>query len=99
MQEEYNIKRKEYLDGKISHMDFYLWLADRIGIDYTYLLVELEVLKRSSDKHFNDIPLKWWDSEDAIVRSKASRAGMKQWSLSDTVCVLKTVARRLVDNS
>jgi len=33
---------------------------------------------------------------DPIIRAKAGRAGRRAWSISDTVCVLKALARREV---
>jgi hypothetical protein len=32
--------------------------------------------------------------QDSLIRGMAGRVGMKAWSLSDTVCVLKNFARR-----
>lgn len=96
LQEEYEEKNKLRLDRDISHDEFYLWLAERIGVDENDLPVGLDVLENSKDSSFNDIPLKLWDHRDPFVRSKAARAGMKSWSLSNTVCVLKCVARKSV---
>lgn len=94
LQEQYNAKHQEYLNGIISHAEFYTWLADEIGITVGNLPVTLDRIRASTDEHLNDITLRLWDNQDGIVRHKAVRAGMRSWSLCDTVCVLKSFARR-----
>lgn len=85
-------KRKEYMDGKITHEQFYTWLASFIGVTKAQLPVSQERINNSKDKYLNDIPLKLWDNQDFIVRRMAYNKGLV-WSLSDTVCVLKTIAK------
>lgn len=100
LQQVYTEKRKLYVhEGKISHDDFYSWLANEIGIAERHLPFTVERLVKSEDRAFNDTPLKQWDNCDYEVRGRAARAGMKAWSLNDTVCVLKCVARKLVNEA
>lgn len=94
LQEQHDAKRKQYMANEITHAEFYLWLADAIGIAVGNLPVSLDRIRASHDEHLNDILLHLWDKCDPIVRRKAVRAGMQAWSLSDTVCVLKSYARR-----
>lgn len=94
LQEQYEEKRRENLNNRISHEEFYLWLADSIHIIVSNLPVPIETIRQSTDPHLNDIPLHKWDSMDGIVRRKAASYGMHSWSLCDTVCVLKCFARR-----
>jgi len=94
MQEQYNEKRKQYMANEISHDEFYLWLADSIHVSVNDLPFSLDQVRNSKDAHLNDLPLPRWDRQDSIVRHKAVRAGMRAWSLCDTVCVLKTFAKR-----
>lgn len=105
LQDEYNKRRKEYLDaygkgdnweeeGAKLHIDFYLWLADSIGLKLHHLPVSLEHIEQCKDVHFNTIQLKLWDNCDGTVRHLAHSAGMRFWSVSDTVCCLKAVAHR-----
>ena len=86
------VERKRYLDGDITHADYYLWLADGLSITEQMLPVPISRIKASTDEHFNDIPLRRWDAMDSYVRQQAH--GL-HWSLSDTVCTLKAVARRV----
>jgi hypothetical protein len=94
LQEQYNEKRQKNLSGQLSHSELYLWLADSIHISVADLPVSLERVRVSNDPYLNDIALIQWDRRDAIVRHKAASFGMRSWSLSDTVCVLKCYARR-----
>lgn len=94
LQEQHDAKRKQYvMENKLTHAEFYHWLGQEIGITVSDLPVSVEQVRQSKDEHLNDIPLKLWDGQDYIVRGKAVRAGMRAWSLSDTVCVLKQFAR------
>lgn len=97
LQQQHDAKRKQYMANEISHEEFYLWLADSIGIGIQAVPFSIEKLKTSKDPHFNDLPLITWDRMDGVVRSQAVRHGMRAWSLSDTVCVLKNVARKAVN--
>jgi hypothetical protein len=94
LQELHDEKRKQYLAHEISHSEFYLWLAGEIGVNSRMIPVDAEHLAKSTDEHLNDIPLALWDRQDPIIRSMAGRHGMRAWSLSDTVCVLKAVAKK-----
>lgn len=96
IQEQYIIERKKYINNEISHQEFYLDLGKSIGITIEDMPVAIDILKQSTDKYFNNIPLILWDRQDYIVRQKAYRSGIKNWSLSDTVCCLKAYARFLI---
>lgn len=87
--------RKEYMDGKITHQDYYMKIAEMIGVSKRHLPVSEERIKKSTDEHLNDIPLIEWDNMHPIIHSRANRAGLKCWSLSETVCVLKAVAKTI----
>jgi len=108
MQDQFTQRRKEYMDaysfvsdldkgGTWLHQEFYRWVADTIGIGMSDLPVSLSELLKSKDKHLNDITLRLWDQRDFSVRQKAARAGMRAWSLSDTVSTLKAYAHREIE--
>lgn len=91
-QETINSKRGEYLDGKISHHEYYCWLSDFVGLPKGIIPFSNDEVLNSKDKeHLNDLPLYRWDNMDGIVRTYV---GGLFWSLSDTVCCLKAMARR-----
>jgi hypothetical protein len=99
LQDQYDAKRKQYMANEITHSEFYLWLANAIGITRHNLPVSIAKIKASTDEHLNDIPLKMWDNQDPIVRSKAGLSGIRAWALSDTVCVLKSFAKHEASKS
>ena len=85
---------------KRAHYDKYDGLAQSIGIDRLMRLVPYDSKLlingyNSGDVHFNDCTkLSHWDMQHGNVALLASRAfGRVSWSLCDTVCVLKHVAR------
>jgi hypothetical protein len=96
LQEQHNVKRKQYLSNELTHAEFYLWLGSAIGATADDLPVSVDRLRSSKDEHFNDIPLHKWDMRDLRIRDKAFQSGMRLWSLSDTVCVLKAIARQQI---
>lgn len=95
LRQEQEKKRQDYLDGAITFQEYYLWLAREIHITAKSCPVTLEEIKKSKDPHLNDIPLGLWDKQDSLVRAAAGRAGLKVWSLSDTVCLLKALAHEV----
>jgi hypothetical protein len=90
-QEQLNEKRGQYMSKKITHDEFYLWLSDSLGLSDTLIPTKDEELARSTDPYFNDIQLRRWDNMDSSVRYYCD--GL-YWSLCNTVCCLKAIARR-----
>lgn len=88
-------QRERYMDRKISHDEYYLWLSEFVGIKCPAFLIE--AAKKSKDKHLNDVALIIWDRQHPWVSTRASSKGIA-WSLSDTVCCLKTLAKKERDN-
>lgn len=85
-------QRQRYLGREISFEAYYLWLANFIGVTPDMIPATETQLWDSTDPNLNDIPLRIWDSSHFIVQQMAleKRIG---WSQSDTVCVLKNLAR------
>lgn len=86
-------QRAAYMAGELSHDAYYLWLADFVGLADTLIPVSNERVKASTDPHLNNIPLNLWDGMDCWARPAAYAKGLP-WSLSDTVCCLKAMAKR-----
>lgn len=91
-QKLFDEKRNKYMNGEMTYTQFYTWLASFIGVTKNHLPVSQERINNSVDESLNDIPLQLWDNKDPIIRRMAYNKGLA-WSLSDTVCVLKTVAK------
>jgi hypothetical protein len=95
-------RRAIYMSSKDenAHQEYYQWLAESIGIGPSMLPPDHA---RSKDPHFNDVLLSEWDQRHTSVVHHAQRAFARvgtsaqhtfAWSLSDSVCCLKAIARR-----
>ena len=89
--QEQTKQRTRYLNHEITHEQHFTWLGEFIGANKKHLPVSQDTINESTDPHLNDIPLKLWDNQDPVIRHLANVKGLP-WSLSDTVCVLKTIA-------
>lgn len=100
LKEEVKERRALYMldPSAQAHNEYYLWLADKIGVraEGVAACIGEARIKASTDKHFNDIPLQAWDNLDTGIRLHAHAHGLP-WSLSDSVCVAKALARRFVN--
>ena len=100
------ITRKEYMkDSSKLHHSYFLQFAT----DQTYAIVKrsigIKAIAESTCPNMNDIPLRLWDEIHPQIKGSVKRAlkvymhsyGCKSfnWSLSDSVCVAKAVAREL----
>ena len=94
--------RSLYMDGHLSHADYYGFLAELIRPSIPALT--MLAVRNSTDPDLNDIPLKTWDSFDPMIRRRAFQTGaalftlnmsrpVAAWSKSDSVCVAKAYAR------
>lgn len=107
--------RKELMDKKVGHNDYYSQFVNPHVIDYVAARIGRERIVKSDDKHFNDIPLSLWDGltdiKNIIDREKFKQANNVTyaeehrnsflWSLSNQVCIAKQAARmvRQYENS
>ena len=88
---------------KMEHFARYEAIAQEIGIDALWRLVpfdraEIDRALEAGDEHLNSLRLGAWDACDGFLRPLGYRArkalnGRAVWSLSDTVCTLKHVAK------
>lgn len=89
-------KRKNYLNNEISYEDFYCWLGEFIGVTFSDIPFTIENLQKSKDSRFNDLPLNVWDAKHPYLLKLAKAKNINSWSYSQTVCVLKCLARKLL---
>ena len=93
-------KRQEYMDHKITHQEYYEWFGKEIGFKPSMLRIPLDEVRNSQDPHLNDIPLTLWDNHNDQVRHLIGfYAGGISWSLGDTVCLTKVMARKFLGES
>jgi len=104
---EAGLKAEERLVGERAHFDKYERLAQALGVDALRRSVPFTIEQitdaLSRDPNMNNLRLQVWDSCDWMVRQLVRKAGGSQaigepggWSLGNTVCVLKHVARHHV---
>lgn len=98
--------RKDYLDEKCSHHEFYSQFVNESILKKVRNLFERSI-ENSKDEHFNDIPLERWDrcSLLELIDTKIWKLanGRKEedkhfsWSISDNICIAKAAARIIRD--
>jgi hypothetical protein len=97
------ITRKQYLaDSAALYHPYYLQFADRKLRSRVMGAFGPEELARSTDPHFNDIPLARWDdlarSSHPFMPHERLVAAGDFYSLSCGVCLLKAIARDIKQN-
>lgn len=96
--------REQYLNRECTHRKYYGQFVNSSTISWVKTRIGKEALKRSTDKHFNDIPLRMWDafhphlSFNKQVFSDCNN-GSRGFSLSDTVCIAKEAARQICEST
>lgn len=90
--------RQAYLQGFLSHQDYYSWLAEEMhfGSGLVASVIGRDKIIKSTCPHFNDIPLRQWDVFHSYTTCCVPRPAL---SLSDSVCLAKALARRIRDAS
>lgn len=89
------ITRKQYLEDKSprAHQRYY---AQFVTDEITNAVLEKigsSAIKGSADRHFNDIPLRIWDSLVFPVNKSLLNETGEGFSLSTKVCIAKAAAR------
>ncbi|APU03145.1 hypothetical protein HOR51_gp04 [Ralstonia phage phiAp1] len=102
------MKRAEYMavtgteaEKRAAHRAYYAQFVGSFMPESVARAVGYDVLRNSTDKSFNDIPLKVWDSWHYIIKVQCATKAKQinewpeaVWSLADTVCVVKEAARQ-----
>ena len=96
------MKRKDYLEGKVTHQEYYEAVAEKLGISFTEskLLPKIRKALEEGDYYLNSISLATWDNlaYSYIDKNHAMLVFQNEfedwWSLAGHVCALKAAARR-----
>lgn len=92
--------RKEYMDRKCSHREYYAQFVDESVRKLVASTIGIERIRKSKDEHLNDIPLKNWDTVAFNIHKgvyeKMKLAGDFRSNAGDT-CILKEAARQIVE--
>lgn len=91
--------RQDYLDKKCTHAEYYAQFVDETVIGLVKRKIGEEAIRRSKDKHFNDIPLGNWDNLYCTglphsICSKLRAVGDIP-TLSSAVSIAKEAARQI----
>jgi hypothetical protein len=102
-------QRDRYMRHEITFADYYGQLVELLGEESLRAMLPLQTSPEkwrallAEDEHLNNVPLHRWDACHELVLylvrrvdtdARVAITGSKGWSLSDSVCVLKTAARR-----
>ena len=97
------ITRQQYINNEVSHREYYGQFVTP-GLKVTVIVqIGREALLASVDEHFNDIPLRVWDSvAERVVGGYIGRMiskanGNGGVSLSEGVCAAKEAALQIVE--
>jgi hypothetical protein len=96
------ITRKDYLDGKATHRQYYGQIVKLAGISFSKDSKIVERCKNSKDPHYNDIGLPAWDVM-AASRAPHIQTALKKcgdfFTKAGGVCVMKEAVRQAVEST
>jgi len=86
------------------HREYYAQFVTPSIRSYVERVIGKPAIKASTDRWFNDIPLRMWDMLDGFIRPHGARVNKQlndssMWSLSDTVCVAKEAAQQIKEGA
>lgn len=86
--------RQDYLTGKCSHSDYHGQAVTERIIKIVVSIIGKDNILRSTDEHFNDIPLRSWEAFHGVLRNNC----LQDNSIAASVCIAKEAARRFKRN-
>lgn len=100
------ITRKDYLEHRATHREYWGQFLNLGIIESVRACIGADRIARSTDEHFNDIPLALWDSLSYSIRTSLDKERWREangwkkahsfpWSASDSVCIAKEAARQI----
>jgi hypothetical protein len=93
--------RQDYMTGKVSHEEYYGYIAELAGISFSnskeFIEKRIVPALEAGDEHLNTIALRNWDIMAANA-SPAIKRALKQvegefYSMAIGVCVMKAAAK------
>ena len=91
--------RKDYMTDKCTHAEYYGQLVTQVMKDHIARAIP-QSLARSTDPHFNDIPLSTWDSLGMVYGLRDEFKALGDFKTSaGMVCVLKEAARQVKEEN
>lgn len=90
--------RQMYLKGECTHREYYSQFVTKSIIEIVRNRIGLDAIKKSTDEHMNDIPLKLWDSIVHAIDCNFKDAGDCR-TIGGCVCVLKEAAQQIKESA
>ena len=94
------ITRQQYLNKEATHREYYSQFVTEGVKQRVESAFRMESLIQGKDKHFNNLPLQWWDRLMPVVpfeiNSKLKDCGDYP-TLAGVVCILKEAAMQIVE--
>lgn len=94
------ITRSQYLKGECTHQDYYMQFATPQIVARVKRTCDLDVLRKSTDGHFNDVyRLQHWDNVIGVFPADVAammREAGDYPTLAGSVSLAKAVARSLI---
>ena len=90
--------RKDYLDNKCTHKEYYSQFINGRNIEQVLIGIGKKRILNSKDEHLNNIPLKEWDNLTARNVSKRMEECGDYLTPAGKVCIMKACARHIKEN-
>jgi len=87
------ITRDDYISGKASHSEYYTQFVKKSHFDALAFLRDM--IMKSTNPHFNDIPLRLWDCIIATYPTEKMKECGDYLTIAGKVCILKEAARQM----
>lgn len=91
--------RQDYMQARCTFAEYYSAVAKTAGVRFSAKDRIVQDAARSSDPHYNDIPLRRWDAIAASIPAlgAAFQSHGDFYSLAGAVCVAKQAVRNAVE--
>lgn len=89
--------RKDYLDGKCTHREYYAQFVNSQQKSAILSRIGKDRLEKSTCEHFNDIPLKEWDSIYCPISSSKMKECGDYITNAGRICIIKEAATQILE--
>jgi hypothetical protein len=89
--------RKQYLDGECTHREYYAQFVNEQTKRIICTKISWVKLLKSTDEHFNDIPLKKWDNCGICIDYPLLKKCGESHTLAVENCIKKEAAKQLIE--
>jgi hypothetical protein len=91
------ITRKDYLDGKVTHREYYGSIVEMAGIFLPENHYMVQKFKDSKDPHYNEHGLTIWDNMGILIGYSVFKSHGDSPTQAGFVCVKKEAVRQAIE--